>query len=129
MAILRLFSDCDEFGREFLPRRQAYPITEGTGPRPGESRLSRIDAVTPLVRFQPRGRSPPKPLPPQPVGQDSPGAFPPLSTSPRFVELEAQALLPLAPFLPPRLGRSAGLSFSDSTPLQVGHHLRSKSHK
>ena len=129
MAILRLFSDCDEFGREFLPRRQAYPITEGTGPRPGESRLSRSAGMTLLLLFQTSGLRTLKTFSLQPVCQYLPRAFPHLVSSSRFVELEAQALLPLAAFLTTRLGRCTGLSFSDATPLQVGHHLRSKSHK
>jgi hypothetical protein len=56
-------------------------------------------------------------------------AFPHRVSYSRFVELEAQALLPLAAFLTTRLGRCTGLSFIDSTPLKVCHNLRIKSHR
>jgi hypothetical protein len=56
-------------------------------------------------------------------------AFPHRVSYSRFVELEAEALLPLAAFLTTRLGRCTGLSFIDSTPLKVCHNLRIKSHK
>jgi hypothetical protein len=56
-------------------------------------------------------------------------AFPHRVSYSRFVELEAEALLPLAAFLTTRLGHCTGLSFIDSTPLKVWRNLRIKSHK
>jgi len=127
--MLRLFYDCDEFCREFLPRLQANHITEGPGPRPGDSRLSMSEVMTILLLFQTSGFRTLKTFYLQHVCQYLPRAFPHLVSYSRFVELEAQALLPLAAFLTTRLGRCTGLSFIDSTPLKVCHTLRIKSHK
>jgi len=50
MDSLRLFSDCDEFCREFLPRLQGDQITADTRPRIGESRVSVSEVRTLLLR-------------------------------------------------------------------------------
>ena len=129
MDMLRLFYDCDEFCRKFLPHLHASHITEGTGPRPGDSRLSVSEVMTILILFQTSGFRTLKTFYLQQVCQHLTRAFPHLGSYSRFVEWEAQALLPLAAFLPTRLGRCTGLSFIDSTPLKVCHNLRIKSHK
>ena len=129
MDILRLFYDCDEFCREFLPRLHTYQIPAGTGSRPGESRLSVSEVMTIVLLFQTSGFRTLKTFYLQHVCQHLTPAFPHRVSYSRFVELEAQALLPLAAFLTTRLGRCTGLSFIDSTPLKVCHNLRIKSHK
>ena len=129
MDMLRLFYDCDEFCREFLPHLQAYQIAEDKGPRTGESRLSVSEVMTLLLLFQTSGFRNLKTFYLQHVCRYLSRAFPHLVSYSRFVELEAQALLPLAAFLTTRLGRCTGLSFIDSTPLKVCHNLRIKSHR
>jgi len=56
-------------------------------------------------------------------------AFPRLVSDSRFVEVAADARLPLAAVLAPRCGQCRGLSFLDSTPRKVCHTLRLKSPK
>ena len=109
MDMLRLFYDCDEFCREFLPRLPTYQIPAGTGPRPGESRLSVSEVMTILLLFQTSGFRTLKTFYLQHVCRYLPRAFAHLVSYSRFVELEAQALLPLAAFLTTRLGRCTGL--------------------
>ena len=53
---------------------------------------------------------------------------PKLGSSSRFVARTPSVLIPLVADLPTPMGRCTGLSFSDSTPLAVGHHARSQPH-
>ena len=129
MDILRLFYDCDEFCREFIPSLQAYQIAEGEKHRTRQFTLSVSEVMTLLILFQTSGFRTLKMFYLQYVCHHLTRAFPHRVSYSRFVELEAEALLPLAAFLTTRLGRCTGLSFIDSTPLKVCHNLRIKSHK
>lgn len=55
--------------------------------------------------------------------------FPSISSYSRFIELIKTVLIPIFFFLQTLLGECSGVSFIDSTPLQVCHNLRIKSHK
>ena len=55
-------------------------------------------------------------------------AFPQVVSYPRFVELRAEALLPLCAYFHPRQGRSEGVAFIDSPLLSVCHPQRSGRH-
>jgi hypothetical protein len=58
------------------------------------------------------------------------GYFPETVSYNRFVELQQKALLPLAMFLKiSRLGQSSGISFIDSTSIQVCKNKRIYNHK
>jgi hypothetical protein len=129
MDILRLFYDCDEFCREFVPQLQARQVAEGRGPRQREATLSLSEVMTILILFQTSGFRNFKTFYLHQVCQHLTRAFPHLVSYSRFVEGEADALLPLAAFLATRFGRCTGLSFIDSTPIKVCHNLRIRSHK
>jgi hypothetical protein len=129
MDMLRLFYDCDEFCREFLPRVQTSQIAEGAKHRIRHPTLSVSEVMTILILFQTSGFRNLKTFYLHHVCVHLPSAFPQRVSYSRFVELEAEALLPLAAFLTTRFGRCTGLSFIDSTPLKVCHNLRIKSHK
>jgi hypothetical protein len=129
MDILRLFYDCDEFCREFLPQLHARQVAAGRGQRARGTTLSLSEVMTLLILFQTSGFRNLKTFYLQHVCQQLTRAFPHLVSYSRFVELEAEALLPLAAFLATRFGTCTGLSFIDSTPLKVCHNLRIKSHK
>jgi hypothetical protein len=129
MDRLRLFYDCDEFCREFVPHLQARQVAEGRGPRQREATLSLSEVMTLLILFQTSGFRNFKTVSLHHVCQHRTRAFPHLVSYSRFVEGEADALLPLAAFLATRFGRCPGLSFIDSTPIQVCHNLRSRSRK
>ncbi len=129
MDILRLFYDCDEFCREFVPQLQARQVAEGRGPRQREATLSLSEVMTILILFQTSGFRNFKTFSLHQVCQHLTRAFPHLVSYSRFVEGEADALLPLAAFLATRFGRCTGLSFIDSTPIKVCHNLRIRSHK
>ena len=55
MDILRLFYDCDEFCREFLPQLRARQVAEGRGRRERETTLSLSEVMTLLILFQTSG--------------------------------------------------------------------------
>ena len=129
MDILRLFYDCDEVCREFLPRLQPSQIAEGEKPRLRHLPLSVSEGMTILSLFQTAGFRNLKTCYLSPICRHLSEAFPQRGSYSRFVELEAEALVPLAAFLTTRFGRGTGLSFIDSTPLKVCHNLRIKSHK
>jgi len=129
MDILRRFYDCDEFCQEFVPYLQARQVAQGRGPRQRETTLSLSEVMTILILFQASGFRNFKTFYLHHVCQHLTRAFPHLVSYSRFVELEAEALLPLAAFLATRFGQCTGLSFIDSTPLKVCHNLRIKSHK
>jgi hypothetical protein len=129
MDILRLFYDCDEFCREVLPLLQAHQREVGQVHRRREPTLSVSEVMTILILFQTSGFRTLKTFYLQYVCLPLTGAFPHRVSYSRFVELEAEVLLPLAIFLTTRLGRCTGLSFIDSTPLKVCHNLRIKSHR
>lgn len=129
MDILRLFYDCDEFCREFVPQLHARQVAQGRGPRQREATLSLSEVMTILILFQTSGFRNFKTFYLHHVCQHLTRAFPHLVSYSRFVELEVDALLPLAAFLATRFGRCTGLSCIDSTPLKVCHNLRIKSHK
>jgi Transposase DDE domain len=129
MDMLRLFYDCDEFCRKVLPPLQTHRIEVGQAHRRREPTLSVSEVMTILILFQTSGFRNLKTFYLQYVCLHLTRAFPHRVSYSRFVELEAEALLPLAAFLTTRLGRCTGLSFIDSTPLKVCHNLRIKSHK
>ncbi len=56
-------------------------------------------------------------------------AFPQLVSYNRFVELMPWAMMLLCCFLHTRKGEITGISFIDSTPIEVCHPCRSKSHR
>jgi hypothetical protein len=129
MDMLRLFYECDEFCREFLPRVQTSQIAEGEKHRLRHPTLSVSEVMTILILFQTSGFRNLKTFSLSHICRHLSEAFPQRVSYSRFVEWEAEALLPLAAFLPTRFGRCTGLSFIDSTPLKVCHNLRIKSHK
>jgi hypothetical protein len=129
MDMLRLFYDCDECCREFIPRLQTSQIAEGEKHRIRHPTLSVSEVMTILILFQASGFRNLKTFYLHHICVHLTRAFPQRVSYSRFVELEAEALLPLAAFLTTRFGRCTGLSFIDSTPLKVCHNLRIKSHK
>jgi hypothetical protein len=129
MDILRLFYDCDEFCREFVPHLQTYQIAKGEKHRSRHPTLSVSEVMTILILFHTSGFRTLKTFYLHHICLHLTRAFPQRVSYSRFVEVEAEALLPLAAFLTTRLGRCTGLSFIDSTPLKVCHNLRIKSHR
>src|SRR6266852_3406493 len=55
MDILRLFYDCDEFCREFVPQLHARQVAQSRSPRQRETPLSVSEVMTILILFQTPG--------------------------------------------------------------------------
>lgn len=129
MDLRRLFYDCEEVCRKFLPHFQTSQIAEGEKHRLRPPTLSGSEVMTLLLLFQTSGFRTLKTFSLHSICQPLPRSFPQRVSSSRFVELAAESRLPLAAVLPTRLGRCPGLSFRDSTPLKVCPTLRIKAPK
>lgn len=129
MDILRLFFDCDEFCRGFLPILRAQLLSDGKPHRERRANLSPSEVMTIVILFQLSGFRNFKTFYTRYVCQHLTREFPHLVSYQRFVELQRTVLVPLAAFLHTRLGNCTGISFIDSTPLKVCHNLRINSHK
>lgn len=129
MDILRLFFDCDEFCRDFLPRLAAQQLSDGKLHRHRESSLSTSEVMTIVILFQSSGFRNFKTFYTQRVLTDLRREFPRAVSYPRFVELKASSVVPLAAFLHSRLGPCSGLSFVDATSIAICHNRRISSNK
>ena len=129
MDILRLFYDCDEFCADFLPRWQAQLLAAKAVQRQRASNLSLSEVMTIVILFQQSGYRNFKTFYKAHVCQHLRRAFPRLVSYNRFVELEAECVVPLAIFLHTRFGRCTGVSFIDATSVKVCHNLRIKAHR
>jgi hypothetical protein len=129
MDILRLFYDCEEFCRKFVPHVQTSQSAEGEKHRLRHPTLRVSEVRTILILFQTSGFRTLKTCYLHSICQHLTRSFPQRVRYSRVVELEAESLVPLAAFLTTRFGRCPGLSFLDWTPRKVCHNLRLKSHK
>lgn len=129
MNILQVFFDCDEFCQEFVPQMKAHLLADGNKHREREATLSLSEVMTILILFQTSGFRCFKLFYTQHVLRHLRQEFPRLVSYNRFVELQSQALLPLAAFLHTRFAGCSGISFVDSTAIRVCHNLRIHAHK
>ena len=129
MDILRLFYDCAEFCADFLPRWHAHLLATHSRERQATSTLSLSAVMTIVILFQQSGYRNFKTFYTAHVAQHLRSEFPRLVSYNRFVELEAECVVPLALFLHTRFGRCSGSSFIDATSVKVCHNLRINSHR
>ena len=129
MDILRLFYDCDEFCADFWPRWQAHLLAAQAKQRQSTSTLSLSEVMTIVILFQQSGYRNFKTFYTAHVAQHLRCEFPRLVSYNRFVELEAECVVPLAVFLHTRFGRCTGISFIDATSVKVCHNLRIKANR
>jgi hypothetical protein len=129
MEILRLFYDCDEFCAAFLPRWHAHLLATQAVQRQRASRLSLSEVMTLIILFHQSGYRNFKTFYTAHVWQHLRREFPRLVSYNRFVELEAECVVPLAVFLHTRYGRCSGISFVDATAVKVCHNLRIKANR
>jgi hypothetical protein len=129
MEIVALFCDIDDFCLRFEPTWQQHLIAEGSRHRWREQRLCLSEVMTLVVNFHQSGYRTFKDYYLRYVTPHLRWAFPRLVSYTRFVELMAEALLPLCAYLHTRKGRSEGVAFIDSTLLAVCHPKRSRRHR
>ena len=127
MDILPLFCDIDDFCLLFAPHWQARLLD--TRQRHRASTLCLSEVMTIIVLFHTSSYRNFKAYYTEQVMKQYAGAFPRLTSYNRFVELMPSALVPLCGYLQTRKGACSGISFVDSTSLQVCHNRRIHSHK
>ena len=115
MDILRLFVDCDELCRQFMPLWRAQQLNDDKPHRERQARLSPSEVMTIVILFQLSGFRNFKTYYTQHVCKHLGREFPQLVSYQRFVELQSTVVMPLAAFLQTRFGRSTRLSERCST--------------
>ena len=130
LDITRIFCEVDDFCQTFESHWQQQPqLPSMLGERPGRSRMSLSEIITIAIAFHGSGFRTFKEFYTLCVQPHWRGAFPHLVSYTRFVELMPWCLMLLCCFLHTRLGEVTGISFIDSTPIEVCHPCRARAHK
>lgn len=127
-----IFYLCDEFSKEFELFYPKHALREDNSKkhRNKPNRLSDSEVMTILIAFHLSGMRNLKAYYLFYICKHMCNDFPKLVSYTRFVELQQRILMPLVLFLKTcRLGKCTGISFVDSTTLDVCHIKREHSHK
>jgi transposase len=129
-SLLELFVHVDDFCQSFLPIFEQHLLTSGITQRRRERSLSISEVMTILIHFHQSHYRNFKAYYCEHVQPHLRSEFPALVSYTRFVEFMPSALLPLcAYFQQTCLGDCTGVSFIDSTSLDVCLNQRIASHK
>lgn len=126
----QLFWEVDEFCQQFERMcSQTLLLTDGKPARSYRSRLGLSEVMTIVIGFHASGYRTFKEFYTLQVLPHWKHAFPQLVSYSRFVELMPWCAMTLCAFLHSRRGQVTGISFVDSTPIEVCHPCRSGSHR
>jgi len=129
-SLLELFCDVDDFCQAFLPAWNRQMMTSGQKQRQRARSLTMSEIMTILIAFHQSHYRDFKAYYCEQVLKSWRSEFPGLVSYTRFVEYTPSALVPLIIFLRTRcLGRCTGISFVDSTSLDVCLNQRIHTHK
>jgi transposase len=129
-SLLELFVDVDDFCQAFLPKLEQHLLSSGAIQRHRERSLSVSEVMTILIHFHQSHYRNFKAYYCEHVLPNLQSEFPGLVSYTRFVDFIPSALLPLcAYFQQTCLGDCTGVSFIDSTSLDVCLNQRIASHK
>ncbi len=130
LDITAIFCDVDDF---YIQWSKLWQQQKQLPSMPNEkrccSRLSLSEVMTIVIAFHGSGFKTFKEFYTLQVLPHWKKAFPKLVSYNRFVELMPWCLMLLCCFLQTRRGEVTGISFIDSTPIEVCHPCRSRSHK
>lgn len=129
MSILDVFCSVDEFWQTFAPGWEAQQLTSGQRRRGRAPQLHPSEIMTILIWFHAAHYRTFKAYYTEHVQTHLRGEFPTLVSYQRFVELMPTVVVPLLAYLHQRMGDCTGISFIDSTPLQVCHPARIRQHR
>ncbi len=130
VILTKIFVEIDDFMKEYEPQMKKHLIAEGSLKRNREGKLTPSEVMTLLVYFHISGYRNFKDYYLKHVMVYMKQAFPNLPSYKRFVALITRAMLPLAAFMKRRrCGECSGVSFVDSTPIEVCHTRRIHHHK
>ena len=127
--LTELFCSIDDFWKNFEPQWKKILVAEGKSNPKREPGLCLSEVMTLVVLFHIVGYRNFKNFYHRYVLSFLKGDFPKLPSYNRFVELKSQLAFPLHCYLMTRLGICSGISFVDSTSLEVCHPKRKYSHK
>jgi transposase len=129
-SLIELFVHVDDFCQSFLPKLEQHLLTSGVVKRHRERSLSVSEVMTILIHFHQSHYRNFKAYYCEHVLPHLRGDFPGLVSYTRFVDFIPSALLPLcAYFQKTCLGDCTGISFMDSTSIDVCVNQRIASHK
>ena len=129
-SLLELFCDVDDFCQAFLPGWNRQLLISGQKQRQRARSLTMSEVMTILIAFHQSHYRDFKAYYCEQVLKSWRSEFPGLVSYTRFVEYTPSALVPLMAFLRTRcLGRCTGISFVDSTSLDVCLNQRIHIHK
>ncbi len=129
MEITPLFCEIDDFCLNFEPEFNSHLLEDGERKRLRKRTLALSEVMTIIVAFHHSGYRTFKHYYQKHVCVYLRWAFPQLVSYNRFVELMADALLPLCAYLQTRKGSCSGISFIDSMPIAVCHNRRIHNHR
>lgn len=128
MSLLELFCDVDDFWLRFVPQWKASQLAAGKQ-RERAGQLCPSEVMTILIHFHQSRYRTFKAYYTEHVQVHLAKEFPHLVSYPRFVALIPQMMLPLLAYLQTRYGACTGISFIDSTSLEVCHPKRISGHR
>lgn len=130
LDVTQIFCEVDDFCQMFERQWQQQPqLPSRWQERPGRSRMSISEVMTIVIAFHGSGYRTFKDFYTRGVRVSWRRAFPNLVSYNRFVELMPWCLMLLCCYLYTRTGEMTGIAFIDSTPIEVCHPCRAKSHK
>src|SRR6266542_4028308 len=129
MSLLELLVSVDDFCQLFLPIWEKQLISEGSKKRCRAGQLSLSEIMTIIIYFHQSQYRNFKAYYTEHVSVHLRGEFPNLVTYQRFVSLMPSAFGPLSAYLKSIYGRCSGISFIDSTALEVCDNHRIHNHK
>jgi Transposase DDE domain len=128
MSLLELFCDVDDFWLRFEPQWQANQVQAGQQRR-RRGQLCPSEVMTILIHFHQSHYRTFKAYYTDHVQVHLSSEFPGLVSYTRFVALIPQMMLPLLAYLQSRYGTCTGMSFIDSTSLEVCDPKRISGHR
>src|SRR5947207_901453 len=127
MSLLELFCDVDDFMLSFAPQWRANQLDTGKQ-RERAGRLCPSEVMTILIHFHQSHYRTFKAYYTEYVQVHLTNEFPRLVSYTRFVALIAHMMVPRLSYLQSRYGVCTGISFIDSTSLEVCHPKRISGH-
>jgi len=129
MSLLELFVSVDDFCKIFLPVWERKLIADGSKKRHRIGQLSVSEMMTIIIYFHQSRYRNFKAYYTDHVCQHLRGEFPNLVSYERFVNLMPSVFGPLSAYLKSLYGNCSGISFVDSTALEVCDNHRIHNHK
>ena len=128
MSLLELFCDVDDFWLRFEPQWKACQLQVGSQ-RDRAGQLAPSEVMTILIHFHQSHYRTFKAYYTEHVQVHLTSEFPHLVSYTRFVALIPQMMLPMLAYLQSRFGSCTGISFIDSTSLEVCDPKRISEHR